>query len=149
MAGRISNKKKRESVVKISSRSRNKNIAPYRSSSEKLIAESLQKLNIPILYETEKIKYQVTRLFTYTPDFLLPNGIYIEVKGWFKPEDRAKHLAIRKDCPFIDIRFIFDNPNTKLNYRSKLGKTYAEWCQHHGFLYCKLSDGIPREWLEE
>ena len=24
--------------------------------------------------------------------------------------------------------------------------TYAKWCDKHNFEYCKISDGIPKQW---
>ena len=120
----------------------------FRSTSEATVAEHLLVLGVPILYETDRVKYPIIKARTYTPDFMLPNGVFIEVKGWFRPQDRTKHLAIKEAVPTLDVRFVFDNPDTKLMSKSKNGKTYAKWCEQHGFLYCKLSDGIPKEWLE-
>jgi hypothetical protein len=75
-------------------------------------------------------------------DFELPNGIIIEVKGWFKPADRTKHLSIKKQHPDLDIRFLFDNANKRLSKTSRT--TYAQWCQKHGFKYAEKT--IPKEW---
>ena len=77
--------------------------------------------------------------------FVLPNGIVIETKGYFLPADRTKHLAIKAQHPNIDLRFIFQNPNQKLNKTSRT--TYADWCKKHGFAYA--SKRIPAEWLTE
>jgi hypothetical protein len=121
----------------------------FRSTSEIKLAEKLREAGIPVLYETTKIKYSVTKACVYTPDFVLPSGVFIEVKGWFRVRDRLKHLAVKKDLPQLDVRFIFDNPATKLSAKSKSGKTYADWCNQYGFLFAKLSDGIPSEWLNE
>ena len=119
----------------------------FRSKSEEYVCQLLNNLNIPILYEDIKIAYRWIEDKTYTPDFILPNGIILEVKGRFVLEDRKKHLFIRKQHPDNDIRFIFDNPNKKLYKRGKM--TYAGWCEKHKFLYCKKVDGIPQTWLNE
>ena len=119
----------------------------FRSGSEVTVAEYLLMLGVVIKYETERIEYPVVATRKYTPDFLLPNGVYLEVKGWFKAHDRAKHLRIKEAHPHLDIRFVFDNPNKKLT-KAPNGKTYAQWCEKHGFMYCKLSDGIPEEWMQ-
>ena len=119
----------------------------FRSKSEEHVFQLLNDLNIPILYEDIKIAYRWVEDKTYTPDFILPNGIILEVKGRFVLEDRKKHLFIRTQHPDNDIRFIFDNPNKKLYKRGKM--TYAGWCEKHKFLYCKKTDGIPRTWLNE
>lgn len=118
----------------------------YRSGLEEDIALQLVLNNIPVEYENLRIKYvQPARIRTYTPDFLLPNGIIIETKGRFTTADRQKHLLIQEQFPELDIRFIFSNPNNRIRKGSKT--TYADWCEQHGFLYAK--GAIPQEWLEE
>jgi len=60
---------------------------------------------------------------------------------------RKKHLFFRKSNPNIIIRFAFDNPNKKLNKGGTM--TYAVWCEKHNFDYCKIGDGIPRQWYDK
>lgn len=118
----------------------------YRSGLEDDIAEQLRLNGIDPLYEKLKIKYaQPAKLRTYTPDFVLPNGIIVETKGRFTTADRQKHLLIQEQYPELDIRFVFSNPNTKINKNSKT--TYAMWCEKHGFLYAARA--IPESWLKE
>jgi hypothetical protein len=95
-------------------------------------------------YEKYKLPYTLPPTF-YRPDFVLPNGIILEVKGYFEPHDRKKHLLIKEQYPDLDIRFVFSNPKLRLN-RTTL-KTYGDWCRHHGFLYTRRT--VPIEWLEE
>ena len=98
-----------------------------------------------IRYEYESIKLEYTIIHPYTPDFILPNGIIVETKGWFLSKDRTKHLAIKKAYPHLDIRFVFQRANQPLSKKSKT--TYEEWCKKHKFIY---SIGfIPNEWLED
>lgn len=115
----------------------------FRSGLEAKVAEDLKTRGVRFTFEEDKIPYTVEH--TYTPDFKLPNGIYIETKGYFAPADRSKHLSVKKQYPDLDIRFVFQNPNTRLSSRSKT--TYAQWCEKHGFLYAKGS--IPEEWVRE
>ena len=61
--------------------------------------------------------------------------------------DRSKHLRIKKTYPELDIRFMFDNPNAKLYKGSK--STNADWCIKYGYKFCKLSDGLPKEWFKK
>lgn len=118
----------------------------YRSGLEDEVAEQLRLLGIPVEYESVRIRFeQPAKLRTYTPDFILPNGIIIETKGRFTSEDRQKHLLIKEQYPTLDIRFIFSNPNQKLNKRSRT--TYAMWCEKNGFLYAARL--IPEAWLKE
>jgi hypothetical protein len=81
----------------------------------------------------------------YHPDVVLPNDIVVEVKGYFTPEDRTKHLLVQKAHPNLDVRFVFKNPNNKL--RKGSSTTYAMWCDEHGFKYA--TKAIPPEWLKE
>jgi hypothetical protein len=75
---------------------------------------------------------------------LLPNGIYLEVKGRLTVEDRRKMLAVKKSNPELDIRFVFQAPYNKINKGSKT--TYAKWAEKYGFLWCSYST-IPLTWL--
>jgi hypothetical protein len=117
----------------------------YKSNSEYDAAQQLHKLKIDFEYEKEKLAYEWREDKHYIPDFFLPNKVILEVKGRFMPEDRKKHLFIKSQYPDLDIRFVFDNPYRTLYKGGKM--TYADWCEKHGYHYCKLRDGIPEEWL--
>ena len=115
----------------------------FRSGLEEKVGDQLKKLYGSVEYETEKIKYAINEVRTYTPDFKLPNGVIIETKGRFTPDDRKKHLLIKEQYPDLDIRFVFSNSNNKIRKGSKT--SYADWCTKNGFLYAdKL---IPEGWL--
>ena len=117
----------------------------YRSGLEEAIAKDLDEAGISYLYEDKKITYQVNQVRTYTPDFILPNGIIIETKGRFVVDDRMKHLMIREQYPHLDLRFVFSNSRNKIRKGSKT--TYGDWCTKHGFLYADKR--IPDEWLKQ
>jgi hypothetical protein len=119
--------------------------AGRRSKFEDSIAESLARRGCSAEYENVRLAYVDTRKTTYTPDFHLPNGIHVEAKGYFTSADRAKHLLVRDQHPYLDIRFVFSNPNTKLSKDSKT--TYAGWCVKHAFKYA--AKDVPDEWLKE
>ena len=117
----------------------------FRSGLEKRTAAYLKKLKIKFEYEKMRIKWQDLRFKTYTPDFVLDNGIIIETKGRFINSDRTKHLMVKAQHPEHDIRFVFSNPNQKLYKGSKT--TYGDWCDKNGFKYAK--EIIPVEWTKE
>jgi hypothetical protein len=94
-------------------------------------------------YEKHKIKYVVEH--EYRPDWSISDTKFIEVKGYFRPNDRAKHLFIKKQHPEITVYFIFGDSRNKLHTRSTT--TYADWCTKYGFEYCDLKSGIPQEWF--
>lgn len=117
--------------------------AGFRSGLEQDNAAYLRKNKVDFTYEEDKIKY-ITKPRTYTPDFVLGNGVIIETKGRFMPSDRTKHLLIKEQHPELDIRFVFSNSKTRLSKRSKT--TYGQWCDKHGFQYADRI--IPLEWTK-
>ena len=119
--------------------------AGYRSGLEQDTAKFLNKRGIGFTYEDMKIKWVDPKTKTYTPDFVLDNGIIIETKGRFISPDRAKHLAVRDQYPELDIRFVFTNSKSKLYKGSKT--TYGMWCNKYDFKYADRY--IPEAWLKE
>jgi len=118
----------------------------FRSGLEERVAGELKALGIPVRYEEVKIKFeQPAKLRSYTADFLLPNGIFIETKGRLTSEDRQKHLWIKSQHPEIELRFVFSNPNSRISKGSNT--TYAMWCEKNGFKYSRGS--IPLSWIRE
>ena len=87
-------------------------------------------------YETTRFPYVVTH--HYTPDFQVNDYTFIECKGLFTSADRAKHLHIKKQHPFLKIIFVFENPFRRLTKNSKT--TYAEWCNKHGFEFYHINN---------
>ena|SRR6056300_212482 len=117
----------------------------YRSGLENTVLDSLKSRKCNAQYECMKIEWEELNYRTYTPDFLLPNGIIIETKGRFTAEDRKKHLEIQKQHPTLDIRFVFTNSRAKIRKGSKT--SYADWCTKNNFLYADKD--VPQEWLDE
>ena len=75
----------------------------------------------------------------YIPDFILdtPNGkVYIELKGYLRPEHKAKMVAVKRQHPELDIRILF--------YARK--KEYIRWAEKNGFRYA--FEKIPQEWIK-
>ena len=117
----------------------------YRSGLEEDIDKTLQENQIDGEYEQHTINYIIPESkHTYTPDFRLPSGIFVETKGRFVIEDRKKHLLIKAQHPELDIRFVFQNSRGKIRKGSKT--TYADWCDKHGFVYADKT--IPSDWLK-
>ena len=117
----------------------------YRSGLEHKLSEYLDSLKHEYTYESIKIEWEDLTYRTYTPDFILSNGIIVETKGRFITADRKKHLCIQKQHPSLDIRFVFTNSRSKLSKGAK--STYAQWCIKHGFRYYDRI--IPEDWLKE
>ena len=119
--------------------------AGYGSGFEDDVAKELKDKGVEYTYEKEKIKWVDHKVRTYTPDFVLGNGIIIETKGRFLTNDRRKHKEIKKQFPDLDIRFVFYNSRSKLYKGAK--SSYADWCDKYGFKYADKS--IPDAWLQE
>ena len=118
----------------------------FRSGLEERVAEQLDQLGVEYTYEKVKLKYiRPASEHVYTPDFVLSNGIIVETKGRFLPEDRKKQLLIKAQHPNRDIRFVFSSSKSKITKGSKT--SYADWCIKNGFLFAdKL---IPNDWFNE
>ena len=118
----------------------------YKSQFELRIADQLAYLGCAFEYETLKIGYtKPARESRYTPDFVLPNGVIIEVKGDFDVDDRAKHLLVKAQHPEYDIRFVFGSSKRKIRKGSPT--SYADWCRKHGFQFADKE--IPINWITE
>lgn len=114
-----------------------------RSGFEKQVLDALSESGVDYEYEAETLSY--VKEHKYTPDITLPNGILIEVKGFFEPADRTKALLVRAQNLDKDIRFVFQRASTKLSKKSKT--SYADWCDKHGFLWAEKR--VPKEWIDE
>tara|TARA_R100000781_G_C3969295_1_gene89536 strand:- start:67 stop:435 length:369 start_codon:yes stop_codon:yes gene_type:complete len=119
-----------------------KKTSKYRSGLEKQVAKLLQGLGISFEYESIKVPYTIQH--NYTPDFILPNYVHLETKGYWDPADRRKILAVKKDNPELDLRMVFQSPYNKINKKSKT--TYAMWCDKHNIPWTAYHN-IPLEWL--
>lgn len=120
--------------------------AAYRSGLEDKVADQLRAAGVLFEYETVKLGYTVpAKDRKYTPDFILPNGIIVETKGMFVPEDRRKMQLVKAQHPDLDIRFVFNNPNAKLYKKSPT--SYAMWCDKEGFPCAAKT--VPEDWIKE
>ena len=114
-----------------------------RSRLEEQVAELLTNLKVEYGYEPDKFNYVIEA--KYTPDFKV-GDVYLETKGFFKPADRRKMLAVKKCNPDLDVRLVFQAPYNKISKNSKT--TYAMWADKNGFQWCAYYD-IPLDWLNE
>ena len=121
---------------------KNKKEPKFRSKLEERIATLLQQLGVSYEYESTQIPYTIQH--HYRPDFVLPNHVYLEAKGYWDPADRRKILAVKKANPYIDLRMVFQSPYNKISKKSKT--TYAQWCEKHDIPWASFHD-IPLEWL--
>lgn len=106
---------------------------------ETSINKKLKASKVRYKYESDKIPYVLER--NYIPDFVITTKtgrtLYIECKGYLRPEHKAKMVAVKKLHPELDIRIVFYSFNKK----------YIKWAERHGFPYSVGT--IPEEWLYE
>jgi len=108
---------------------------------------------IPWMYESEKLEWSPPVKY-YTPDFVLPKKdggkMFIERKGWLRPEDKVKMQAIRAQYPDLDIRFIFDKsdkPLAAMPRKDGSRMTHGEWAFKHGYPFAETF--LPKSWINE
>lgn len=93
-------------------------------------------------YEAETFKYTAVEERTYTPDGILSDTVWLEVKGRFRTRAEArKYLHIKKQYPDVYLVFILAARQVPLPgaaKRKKDGKrrTHEDWLEENGFLYC-------------
>jgi hypothetical protein len=118
----------------------------FRSGFEERVYKEAKRKRKKLEYEPNSPRVMYTILFRYIPDFILPNGIIVEAKGWLRPADRTKMRKVKEDNPNLDIRFVFQNANSKIT-KAKKSERYWEWAERLGF---KWAEGnIPVEWWSE
>jgi len=133
-------------------------VVTWRSGLEDQTAEDLAARGVPYRYEEVKLSYlKPASKHTYTPDFILPNGIVVETKGRFEVDDRQKHELVRAQYPDLDIRLVFTRSASLLRKGAK--STYADWCAKRGILFADaptaaqrkrgITQIVPQEWIDE
>ena len=115
----------------------------FRSGLEEKVADLLVELGVKYEYESTKVPYVIQH--TYCPDFILPNGIWLECKGYWDAKDRRKIKAVKEQNPDIDLRMVFQAPYNKIYKGSKT--TYAKWAERNGFPWASYQS-IPIDWLK-
>lgn len=109
-----------------------------RNKFEQKLQNQLKKSGVEFAYESERIPYILK--YNYIPDWpvVTKSGkkIYIEAKGHFRPEAKAKMRAVKKLHPELDIRLVFYSFNKK----------YIAWAVKNQFPWAVGE--IPPTWLE-
>lgn len=81
-----------------------------------------------------KLEYNIKK--TYHPDFIIYNRnrspLYVECKGWFRPSDRTKMLAVKEANPDAKIVLVFQHDNWLTKAKKQ---RYSDWARKHGFAY--------------
>lgn len=80
----------------------------------------------------------------YTPDFFLDNGIIVEAKGRFTPDNRRLYAAFVEQYPDEDFRMLFQRDD---RIRKGSDTRYSDWCKAHGIKF-HIGKTIPEEWID-
>ena len=114
----------------------------FRSGLEERIADLLVELGVKYEYESTKVPYVIQH--NYPHDFILPNGVRLEAKGYWDSKDRKKIKSVIEQNPDIDLRMVFQAPFNTISKKSKT--TYAQWCDKLGIKWTSFAN-IPLDWL--
>lgn len=110
-----------------------------RNKFEDRTASYLNTFDIDFKYEAEHIPYTIKGY--YKSDFTITTKsgrkIIVETKGYFRPEDKRKMAAVKKQHPELDIRILFYAPN----------RSYEKWAIKHNFSYAFRV--IPLNWIAD
>jgi predicted nuclease of restriction endonuclease-like RecB superfamily len=112
-------------------------VKKVRNKFEKRILTQLKRARVSFTYESEKIPYVLAG--HYIPDFIIQTSlgkIYVEAKGYLRPEHKRKMVAVKKQHPEMDLRILFYSANKK----------FIKWAEKAGFKYA--IETIPKEWLK-
>lgn len=114
----------------------------YKSGFERTLAAALSLRSVLFKYEDTVLPYTLSR--EYNPDFhLIKNNIFVEAKGLLDRDSKAKMVAVKKQHPDVDIRFVFMNADKKVPGSKQ---THGEWATKNGFVWADRE--IPAAWYE-
>jgi hypothetical protein len=120
-----------------------------RNKLEKKVQDILIERTGQALYESEQLEYiKPASSHTYTPDWKLREGVYLETKGIWDYDDRMKMLLIQEQHPDVVVAMCFYNSDYKIRKGSKT--SYADWCDEHLIPWMDIRlHQIPDEWLHD
>ena len=135
--------RKYRSSLKHTKRKRSAEGNNYRSKYEATVCADLESRGVTYQYEPTTLKY--TYEANYVPDLLLPNGVFVELKGFLDYEDRRKLESVLRSNPGIKLRILFYR-NNRLRRNSKT--LYSDWAERVGIPWA-VGNSIPEDWLSE
>ena len=128
-------------LLQASSKKRMRTSKGFRNQFEEKLGSFLEEQRVAYEYETCVLSYTLEG--KYKPDFILPNGIIIEAKGFFRLTAQRILRAIKKQHPELDVRLVFYDCNKKVQ-GSNL--TCKAWATKYNFKFANKV--IPTEWIK-
>lgn len=115
----------------------------FKSGFERSFEANLRSRGLKFRYESTEVPYVLPR--TYHPDFeMVDHGFFIETKGLLDRDSKAKMVAVKKQNPDLDIRFVFMKADKRIPGTKQ---THAEWADRNGFPWAEST--APEEWFEQ
>lgn len=115
----------------------------YKSGFERSFEANLRSRGIKFRYESIKVPYVLER--TYNPDFeMVDYAFLIETKGLLDRDSKAKMIAVKKQNPDLDVRFVFMKADKRIPGTKE---THGAWASRNGFLWAEST--APEEWFEQ
>lgn len=114
-----------------------------KSGFERSIVANLNMRKVKFEYETLQVPYRLDG--TYNPDFIFPNGVIVEAKGLLDRDSKRKMMAVKKQHPELDIRFLFMEGGKKVPGSKQ---THGQWATKNGFPWAEGIE-VPEEWIIE
>lgn len=116
----------------------------FKSAFERSIAAALTSHKVKWAYEDTKVQYVLNG--EYNPDFhLLDSDVFVEAKGLLDRESKRKMLAVKRQHPELDIRFLFMDANKKIPGSKQ---THGQWATKNEFIWAEGTI-IPEEWYNK
>jgi hypothetical protein len=113
----------------------------YKSGFERTIAANLAMRGVEFTYEELRLPYTLNG--EYRPDFVIvKSGIIVEAKGFLDRDSKRKMVAVKRQHPDIDLRFLFQQADKKMQGSKQ---THGEWAKKNGFEFAEGE--IPEEWI--
>ena len=85
MTKKTSKEESLEWAKKAYAKLKNKKDIKFRSKLEERVADLLSELGVSYEYESTQVPYTIQH--HYNPDFILPNHVYLETKGYWDARD--------------------------------------------------------------
>ena len=114
----------------------------FKSGFERTVAANLTMRKVKFTYEELSLPYTLNG--NYHPDFVLKDsGIIVEVKGFLDKDSKRKMIAVKKQHPDLDIRFLFASADKKVPGTKQ---SHGQWAKKNGFEFAEVE--IPDSWLK-
>ena len=109
------------------------------------VARNLEDYRVAFGYETMILPVTLPngKRITYTPDFVIKPGFCIEAKGFLSRDDMIKFMAVSRQYPTLNLRFVFSNSKLQTHERER----YSTWAKRAGFPFTDV-DEIPMSWFK-